>query len=56
MIVKRMCEPRTDSETLNRRFAETTNANERMGLLREMCALIQMAHLVLKCQFSELWH
>ena len=38
MIVKPMREPRAGFETLNRRLLETANPNERMGLLREMCA------------------
>jgi hypothetical protein len=45
-----------DFEPLKRRFFETTDADERIELLRQMCELVQMAHLVLKCELSEFWH
>lgn len=56
MIMERIREPGTSFETLERRFSETTDANERMELLREMCALVQMAYVILKSQLSEFWH
>jgi len=56
VILQRTWEPTRDFDALNQRFSETTDANERIELLGEMCKLIQMAHLVLKCQVCEFWH
>ena len=56
MVMQRIREPGTSFETLERRFSETTDANKRMELLREMCALVQMAYVILKSQLCEFWH
>jgi len=45
-----------DFEPLKWRLLETIDADERMELLRQMCELVHMAHLVLKSELSEFWH
>lgn len=56
VLVEHIGQAARDSETLNRLFSETTDPDERLELLKEMCALVQMAHLVLKRELSEFWH